>query len=493
MEQFASALTVLLEAWSRRTFGPWVDRTLIGSIDGAEVSAAVAILLATGVVHAVLALVVQRHCRSTAPVAAGGALNPDVFLALGRPAYLLTWLGGLYLATTPLLSAVPRSAALEVARGVGAALFDLGIFVVVTWVFMRFTRVLDAHLARWASRTDSKLDDLLVSMIGRSLRVLAPVLAIIFALPILHLPAEYADVLSKGTSTMLIVAIAVVLLQAVRVCQRVVLAQFDRNAVDNLRARQVSTQVHVIGKVIDVLVTVVAAACVLMLFPQVKHVGASLLASAGILGVIAGLAAQKTTANLLAGFQIALAQPIREDDAVVVEGEWGRVEEITLTYVVVRTWDERRLVVPLSYFIDRPFQNWTRGATALVGSILIWVDYSFPVAAARAALKEIIESSPLWDKRVWNMQVADATEKTIQLRILASAVDAGTTWDLRCEIREKFIAYIQAQHPESLPRLRADLAHGDGNGEGLEPPTRVDPGLEVSSGVSDANHVAAAS
>jgi small-conductance mechanosensitive channel len=491
MEQFASALTLLLEAWSRRTLGPWADRTLVGSIDGAEISSALAILLLTGVIHAVLALVVQRYCRSAPPVAAGGPLKPDVFFALGRPAYLLTWLGGLYLATTPLLSALPRSAGIEVARGVGAALFDLGIFVVVTWVFMRFTRVLDAHLARWAARTDSKLDDLLVSIIGRSLRVLAPVAAIIFALPILHLPAEYADVLSKGTSTMLIVAIAVVLLQAVRVCQRVVLSQFDMSMVDNLRARQVSTQVHVIGKVLDVVVTLVAVACVLMLFPQVKHVGASLLASAGILGVIAGIAAQKTTANLLAGVQIAMAQPIREDDVVIVEGEWGRVEDITLTYVVVRIWDERRLVVPLSYFIDKPFQNWTRGSTALVGSIFVWVDYSFPVEAGRAVLKEIIESSALWDRRVWNVQVADANEKAIQLRILASAADATATWDLRCEIREKFIAYIQAHHPESLPRLRTDLARDAGDGP--EQRMRVDPGLIASSGLPDGKRAATAS
>jgi len=193
---------------------------------------------------------------------------------------------------------------------------------------------------------------------------------------------------------------------------------------------------------------------VLMLFAEVREIGASLLASAGIVGVVAGFAAQKTIANLFAGFQIALAQPMRLDDVIVVEGEWGRVEEITLTYVVVRIWDDRRLVLPLSYFIEKPFQNWTRTSAELLGSIFVWVDYSFPVEEGRKALKQIIEASPAWDKRFWNLQVTDANEQTMQLRILATSANSSVLWNLRCEIREKFIAYIQARHPLALPRLR---------------------------------------
>jgi small-conductance mechanosensitive channel len=192
-----------------------------------------------------------------------------------------------------------------------------------------------------------------------------------------------------------------------------------------------------------------------MLFQEVRHVGSSLLASAGIVGIIAGVAGQKSLANLFAGFQIALAQPMRQDDVVIVEGEWGRVEEITLTYVIVHIWDDRRLVLPLSYFIDKPFQNWTRTSAKLLGSIFVWVDYTFPVDEGRNALKQIIESSPLWDRRFWNLQVSDAGERTMQLRVIATAADSSKSWDLRCEVREKFIAYIQKNHPQSLPRLRA--------------------------------------
>jgi small-conductance mechanosensitive channel len=191
---------------------------------------------------------------------------------------------------------------------------------------------------------------------------------------------------------------------------------------------------------------------------EVRHVGASLLASAGIAGVIAGIAAQKTVSNLLAGFQIALAQPMRQDDVVIVEGEWGRVEEITLTYVVVHLWDDRRLVLPLSYFIEKPFQNRTRASARVLGPVFVWVDYSFPVQQARTALRAIIEASPLWDKRFWNLQVTDANDNSMPLRILATAADSSAAFDLRCEILEKFIAYIQQHRPAPLPPLRAQWA-----------------------------------
>ena len=294
-------------------------------------------------------------------------------------------------------------------------------------------------------------------LLGRGLRVILPVLAAIFALPILGLPSAYAGVAAKGSSVLLIVAITVVLFQAVKTAERALLLRFDITASDNLSARKLYTQVHVLGRVAYVALGLFAVACILMLFQQVRHVGTSLLASAGIMGVIAGVAGQKTLANLIAGFQIALAQPIRQDDVVIVEGEWGRVEEITLSYVVVHIWDDRRLVLPLTYFVEKPFQNWTRNSAQLLGSVFVWVDYSFPLTEGRKALKQIIEASPLWDRRFWNLQVTDTSEKTMQLRVLATSEDSSKSWDLRCEIREKFIAYIQEHHPGSLPVVRAQM------------------------------------
>jgi small-conductance mechanosensitive channel len=340
---------------------------------------------------------------------------------------------------------------------------DLGGFALLFWLVFRLTRVLDRHLGQWAARSSNKLYNLLFPLIGASLRRLLPVLGVMFSLPLVRLPARYLALLDKATSIFLIAAMALIAFQVVKTFERALLLRYDLEASDNLRARTVYTQVKVIGKMLDVVVALLAVASILMLFSEVRHVGASLLASAGIVGIIAGVAAQKTLANLLAGFQIALAQPIRQDDVLVVEGEWGRVEEITLTYVVLHIWDDRRMVLPLTYFIEKPFQNWTRVSAQLLGAIKIWVDYSFPVEAGRRALKQIIEEQPLWDRRFWNLQVTDADAKAMQLRILVTAGDSSAAWDLRCAVREQFIDFIQREHPHVLPRVRAELIGESGD------------------------------
>ncbi|MBI1397838.1 MAG: mechanosensitive ion channel [Betaproteobacteria bacterium] len=349
------------------------------------------------------------------------------------------------------------SEGLQILRSVFSRAFDLGAFAILFWLFFRFTHVLEAQLSIWTSRSSSKLDDLFVPLVGKSLRTIVPVVGIIFALPILGLPPEYASVLGKGTSILLIVAVAIILFQGVKLVEKAVLAEYDITAADNLRARKVYTQIHVLSKLLYAIVSIFTVASVLMLFPEVRQFGTSILASAGVVGIILGFAAQKTIANLFAGFQLAMTQPIRLDDVVIVENEWGRVEEITLTYVVIRIWDDRRLVVPLSYFIEKPFQNWTRVSAELLGSVFVWVDYTLPVSELRKALKEIIEPNPLWDRRFWNLQVTDSTDRAMQLRVLATSADSSKGWDLRCDIREKLIAYIQTHHPGSLPQFRAQV------------------------------------
>jgi small-conductance mechanosensitive channel len=189
----------------------------------------------------------------------------------------------------------------------------------------------------------------------------------------------------------------------------------------------------------------------------VRQFGASILASAGIAGIVVGFAAQRSIATLLAGFQIALTQPIRIDDVVIVEKEWGRIEDITLTYVVVRVWDLRRLVVPITYFIEQPFQNWTRSSADILGTVFLYVDYSVPLEPLRAEFTRILEHSRFWDGKVNVLQVTNAKEQTLEIRALASAADASLAWDLRCEIREKLITFVQQTFPDSLPRLRASL------------------------------------
>ncbi|MCI4650319.1 mechanosensitive ion channel domain-containing protein [Phaeodactylibacter sp.] len=227
---------------------------------------------------------------------------------------------------------------------------------------------------------------------------------------------------------------------------------------NNLTERKIITQFQYIKRVVSVVVFIVAVAFILLQFDKVRELGTGLLTSAGVAGIIIGLAAQKSIANLLAGFQLAFTQPIRIDDVVIVENEWGRVEEITLTYVVVRIWDERRLVVPLNYFNEKPFQNWTRSSSQLLAYVFLYTDYRVPVDALRQKFTELLEGNPLWDQRVNVVQVTNADRHTMEIRALTSARNASEAWDLRCQVREGLITFIQKEYPESLPRTRVEWA-----------------------------------
>ncbi|QEZ46887.1 mechanosensitive ion channel family protein [Cupriavidus oxalaticus] len=234
---------------------------------------------------------------------------------------------------------------------------------------------------------------------------------------------------------------------------------------DNMGARRIHTQTRVLSRIAMSLVIVIGASMVLMTFPGARQVGASLLASAGVVGLIAGFAAKPVFSNMIAGLQLALTQPIRLDDVLIVEGEWGRVEEITGTYVVLRIWDERRLIIPLQYFIEKPFQNWTRSSAQLMGSVFFHVDYGMPLAPLRKELERIVHAAPQWDRRFFNLVVTDATERTMQLRVLCTAASSGLAWDLRCVVREGLIDFMQREYPQFLPRLRIE-GEGEGKGKG---------------------------
>ncbi|MBB3228754.1 small-conductance mechanosensitive channel [Luteibacter sp. Sphag1AF] len=229
------------------------------------------------------------------------------------------------------------------------------------------------------------------------------------------------------------------------------------DAEDNLRARRVQTQVRVLSRTAMVIIILLGFAVVLMTFPAVRQFGASLLASAGLAGLAVGLAAKPVLANLIAGVQIAITQPIRIDDVVIIEQQWGRVEEITGTYVVVRIWDERRLIVPLQYFIENPFENWTRTSSQILGSVFLWFDYSLDLKPLRAELERLVKDAPEWDGRVCVLQVVETNDKAMQLRALVSSSNSGRSWDLRCRVREGLIAFVQRHSPECLPRVRADV------------------------------------
>lgn len=248
---------------------------------------------------------------------------------------------------------------------------------------------------------------------------------------------------------------------AIHIATVIYLRRFKLDAEDNLLARKHFTQMRILERAALTLVALVTIAIALMTFEPVRQYGVSLLASAGAAGLILGLAMQPVLSNLVAGIQIAITQPIRIEDAVIVENEWGWVEEITATYVVVRLWDWRRLVLPLTYFIQKPFQNWTRDGASLIGSVFVYVDHMAPIAAMRTELRRIAAASRLWDGKVVNLQVSDAKEGVIEVRMLVSARNAPQTWDLRCEVREKMITFLQREHPSALPRRRAEWVTSD--------------------------------
>ena len=253
---------------------------------------------------------------------------------------------------------------------------------------------------------------------------------------------------------LLIAALTWLVMRVIAGLAQGVMARHPLTVEDNLAARRIQTQATVLARTAMVLVLLAGTAMALMTVPGARQLGASLLASAGVIGIIGGIAARPVFSNLIAGLQLALAQPIRLDDVLIVNNEWGRVEEITGTYVVLALWDERRMIVPLQWFIENPFQNWTRTTSRLLGTVILYVDYAMPVEPLRQELERIVHAAPEWDQRVCVLQVTDVTERSMQVRALVSASDAGKSFDLRCRVREALLAFIAREYPDLLPQGR---------------------------------------
>ncbi|MHC1702704.1 MAG: mechanosensitive ion channel family protein [Tenuifilaceae bacterium] len=256
----------------------------------------------------------------------------------------------------------------------------------------------------------------------------------------------------------MILSIAWILIKIVQASSYYLQSKLDIDAKDNLSARRRLTQIKIFKRIINSIIIIISISIGLLTFEQARTIGLSLLTSAGIVGIIVGFAAQKSIGMILAGIQLAITQPIRLDDVVIVEGEWGRIEEITLTFVVVKIWDERRLVLPVTWFLEKPFQNWTRTSADITGSIFLYVDYSFPVESIRKALPEMLKEFSDWDGRLWNVQVTKTNEQYKEIRILLSSADASKNWDLRAAVREKLIDYINTNYPEMFAQIRIKKA-----------------------------------
>ncbi|WP_413975753.1 mechanosensitive ion channel family protein [Stenotrophomonas acidaminiphila] len=330
-----------------------------------------------------------------------------------------------------------------------AILAGFVVWTLMLWLFRR-TQGRDYRRAR------------IVRVVSLPLAFFLPLLFLEMALGATPLDGKALQVMQRLLHVGVVACLTWLLVRAVAAGERAILRNHPIEMADNLAARRVQTQTRVLSRVLMGVIVLFGVATVLLAFPQARQVGKTLLASAGIVGLVAGIAARPVFGNLIAGLQIALTQPIRLDDVVIVEGEWGRIEEIGSSYVVVRIWDERRMVVPLSWFIENPFQNWTRRSADLLGTAFLWLDYRTPVAAVRAELERICRESPLWDGRVCVTQVTEASEHAIQVRLLVSARNSGDAFDLRCIVRERMIDFLMREHPAALPRLRAEMAQPAG-------------------------------
>ena len=322
--------------------------------------------------------------------------------------------------------------------------------VVAALLLHALARPVVLRLSRWSTVLDH-----IVLRVDRPLRVLLPVAGLLILWQFVPDDVRGLAAVEHFTEVLAIACVTWAVSAAIRGLADGVVAKHPADVDDNLHARRVHTQTRVLARTANGVVYVAGLAFILMTFPRARQFGASLLASAGVAGLILGIAARSVFGNLIAGLQIAMAQPLRIDDVLIVQGEWGRVEEITSTYVVLRLWDQRRLIVPLQWFIENPFQNWTRKGAELLGTVFLWVDYALPVDPLREEAKRLCAAAPEWDGRVCGVQVTDASERSMQLRILVSSRDSGTNFDLRCKVREGLIAFVAANHPEGLPRLRA--------------------------------------
>jgi len=313
-----------------------------------------------------------------------------------------------------------------------------------------------AALRRAARRTRTDADDVILESAARPLKWMLVLVAAGLANRAAPLDAWATALWRQAVGLALPAMFGWLAVAMIGATKAIVDQRADITLEDNLRARRRRTRMSILARIATVIVLFLTVCMMLVSIPGVRNVGVTLMASAGLLGLAVGAAAQPALKNLIAGVQMAFTEPIRIDDVVIVGGEWGRIEEIFLTYVVVKLWDERRLVVPVSKFLEEPFQNWTRHSAQLLGSAMLYVDPTADVARLRTKLEEVVRANPLWDGRFFNLQVTDVREESLELRVLVTAADASRAFDLRCDVREAMMRFMVEDMPQALPRRRTE-------------------------------------
>ncbi len=331
------------------------------------------------------------------------------------------------------------------------------LLVTLSFVLGFLARFILLRFIRYWQNRDRKLFKSLEKHLRGSMFLFIPLLLINVGINYINVTPDSLAFITTSVNIFIILSFCSVLIRLTNVAQDMLFIRYDINLSNNLRARKIRTQIIYVKKVAIVVLVLFCLSLVLLSFPGVRKFGTTILAGAGVAGIIIGFALQKSLVNLFAGIQIAFTQPIKIDDAVVVENEWGWIEEINLTYVVVRIWDLRRLVLPITYFTENAFQNWTRNNAQIIGSVFLYLDYSMPLEPLRKHFEKVLSETKLWDQQTQVLQVTETTDKTMTIRLLMTAQNSPIAWDLRCHVREKMIEFIQQNYPQSLPHVRATL------------------------------------
>jgi small-conductance mechanosensitive channel len=337
------------------------------------------------------------------------------------------------------------------------AAYTLGLIIAGVGIGIIAFSVLSFLYKRFEKRTKQMIFTSARIHLFGPLKWIFPVISLFPFLSFTHIPPVALDYINQVLRVVLIGEVGWLIIRSANIVEDLIMSHYSMEEKDNLQARKIYTQVQFFKRIFMIGVGVLAIAVILMSFKEVRQLGATLLASAGVAGIVLGFAAQRTLSTFIAGLQIAITQPIRIDDVVIVENEWGRIEEITLTYVVVRIWDLRRLVVPITYFTEKSFQNWTRTSADILGTVYLYADYTVSVQQVREELHRLLQQSSYWDGEVWSLQVTNLTDRTVELRALMSARNASDAWSLRCEIRENLLEYIKEHYPALYPRIRAEV------------------------------------
>ena len=371
---------------------------------------------------------------------------------------LFAWITALFLFVSPLLPHVAIALNSQAPFEIVSRLAEIGYFLTLVVFCYYVVRLVRARLDQLAQRQPRRWYYPTFPLVGQLTYYNFLLISFQYLTELLRLPGSAAAISSKIVAIVSLLVNTVMVIQMVRALEDIALVRTEQGNYDTYRYRGLQTRLRILRQLTIFVLVIICAAAILMNFDAVRQIGTGLLASAGVAGVIVGLAAQKSLSTIIAGLQIALTNPMKIDDVVVVDGEYGQIEEILLTYVVVRAWDQRRIILPITYFIDKSFQNWTRSSSELLGTVFLYVDYTVPIDELRAEAKHIVSESALWDQRAFGVQVTDWKTDSVEIRILVSAAAAPKLFDLRCEVREKLLAYLQQRQPGAFPRIRNVVA-----------------------------------